>query len=74
MCGQINDWRELLTQIEVDVVHTAEKASFQIATNLDEAANNESWGIRDFYVFIAKCSDNCAQCTGPKGSDCKSIY
>lgn len=60
MCGQINDWRELLTQIEVDAAHTAEKASFHLTTNLDEAANNESWGIRDFYVFIAKCSDNCA--------------
>ncbi|KAM3137913.1 hypothetical protein pb186bvf_009994 [Paramecium bursaria] len=71
LCGQINDWRELLTQIEINAVHTADKALFHITTNLDEAANNESWGIRDFYVFIAKCADNCAQCTGPKGSDCK---
>ena len=44
-----------------------------VTTNLNEAANNESWGIRDFYLFYAACSSNCGKCTGPLPKDCTCI-
>lgn len=63
----------MFARIEFDFEHTGEQAKVEITTTLDEAANNESFGVRDLYVFYAACSDNCAECTGPKDADCKSI-
>ena len=44
-----------------------------ITSTLDEAPINESWGVRDFYLFYAACSPNCGKCTGPLPKDCTCI-
>lgn len=73
ICGSpVPDWRDFFTRIEVEAAHTGSKVDLKFLTTLDEAPNNESFGVRDFYLFIAKCSDNCDECTGPKPADCSS--
>jgi len=53
------------------VAHTRDIAEVRITSNLNEAADNESWGIRDFFLFTAGCSaTNCTTCTGPGDNDC----
>lgn len=63
----------MFARTEVDVDHTGDQAKIEFTTTLDEAPNNESFGLRDLYIFYASCANNCAECTGPKESDCKSI-
>lgn len=65
-----NTWRELFTRVEVDVVHTGDQATVLLTSTLDEAPINESWGVRDFFLFYAACSTNCGKCTGPLPKDC----
>lgn len=62
-----------MVRVEVDAAHTGNTASFELRAYLDEHPNNESVGYRDFYIFVAKCADNCGECTGPKPADCKCI-
>jgi hypothetical protein len=42
----------------------------QVTSNLNEPPNTESWGIRDLFLYIAKCAKDCGECTGPSASDC----
>jgi hypothetical protein len=39
--------------------------NIKIASNLDEDANNESWGVRDFFLFYSSCASACSECSGP---------
>lgn len=61
----------MFVRTEVDVDHTGDSSKIEFTSTLDEVVN-ESFGLRDFYIYYAACSDNCAECTGPKESDCKS--
>lgn len=48
-CGsQNNDWNEKKQYVEIILGHTADSFKFDITSNLDEDADNESWGFRDF--------------------------
>jgi hypothetical protein len=59
----------MVQSVETEVQHTG-PALVRITSNLNEAADNESWGVRDFFIYVAKCADNCAACSGPQASDC----
>lgn len=41
-----------------------------MTTTLDEDMANESWGVRQFYLWVAKCADNCEECTGAQPNEC----
>ena len=41
-----------------------------MTSDLNSDMDDESWGIRDFYVFIAKCDESCTKCNGPYNTDC----
>lgn len=72
LCGHVTaDWRELFVRVEVDVAHSKPDALVEITSNLNEAADNESWGVRDFFVYFASCAKDCGECTGPAPADCK---
>lgn len=70
ICGQASDWRELLVRVEVEVAHTKSDVLIEFTSTLNEAPENESWGIRDFFLYSAQCAKDCAECTGPKPADC----
>jgi hypothetical protein len=41
----------MAVNVEVEVNHTWPTADLVFTSNLNEAPDNESWGIRDFYVY-----------------------
>lgn len=41
-------YQDQLEQVKTDIPHSLANLVITMTTNLDEAANNESWGIRDF--------------------------
>lgn len=41
-----------------------------VQTSLNEAANNESWGINDFRVLVVPCPAGCVVCNGPWPQQC----
>jgi hypothetical protein len=53
----------MVMDLKIDVKHTGPTAIVLFTSNLNEAATNESWAIRDFQIFVEKCPDNCAACT-----------
>ena len=65
-----NSWNEWFFRVEVDAAHDRDTANIEITGTIDEAANNESWGVRDFFLYVAKCAKFCNRCNGPSPSDC----
>jgi len=51
LCGQGGDWNESIINLEVKVAHSAPEVSIEFSSTLNEAATNESWGIRDFHLL-----------------------
>ena len=43
-----------------------------MTSTLDEDFDNESWGIRDYFLFVGKCSKYCTSCKGPGVQECTS--
>jgi hypothetical protein len=41
-----------------------------MTSTLDEDPLNESWGVRDFQLFLGKCYRGCTACTGGSKADC----
>lgn len=71
LCGQQGDWREIFVRVEADLAHVGATALVEWSTTLDENKDNESFGLRDFHIFAAKCASFCAKCTGPSASQCQ---
>ena len=52
ICGQnYNEWNENIVDIDVTFNHIDSAAKVTITTTLDQAADDESWGVRDFQLF-----------------------
>ncbi|CAD8164368.1 unnamed protein product [Paramecium octaurelia] len=62
--------KTLFSRTELEVNHQANSVKIQVTTNLNEAFDEESFGVRDFYLYYQECPSFCNQCTGPNGSDC----
>ena len=41
-----------------------------MTSTLDDGLDEESWGIRDFFLFIGKCAKHCSACKGPGVQEC----
>lgn len=60
ICGSPHaDWREFFSRVEVEAAHTGASTAVSFTTTLDEHPNNESFGLRDFFLYIAKCAPSC---------------
>ncbi|CAD8187217.1 unnamed protein product [Paramecium octaurelia] len=60
ICG-IPDEDEVFSY-EVQMIHTNKFIFIIITSTLDQAANNESWGISDFKIEIMQCPKGCNYC------------
>jgi len=63
-------WKGIFVGVDAEVAHTKGVANVMISSDLDEAPENESFGVRDFFIYIAKCAKACSQCSGPTEADC----
>ena len=63
--------KDLFIRAEVEADHTGSEVEIAFTTTLRKSASQQSFGVRDFVLFISKCADNCDVCTGPTDADCK---
>ena len=68
----LNRYRDLFIGVEAEGGHSDEELNIQISSTLNEDAKNESWGVRDFFLFYTSCAKACAECSGPTEKDCLS--
>jgi hypothetical protein len=58
ICG-VKDWNDKVWDVEVTVPHWTDSATIMFTSSLDEDANNESWAIRDLYIYYEECKEDC---------------
>ncbi|CAD8181501.1 unnamed protein product [Paramecium octaurelia] len=73
LCGDqrtIASWYEVKEPITITMNHTSESLIFIMTTNLDEYADGESFGFRDFQLSIVRCPQGCLYCSDSDQSTC----
>ncbi|CAK58868.1 unnamed protein product (macronuclear) [Paramecium tetraurelia] len=61
LCGNI--WGEEILSITMSIPHVYQSILILMTSSLDEPTSNESWGFRDFQLFLSLCPSNCVTCT-----------
>lgn len=51
-----NGWPEKVVNVEFMVNHRNAAVKLDLTSTLNEGLDNESWGIRDFFLFAARCA------------------
>jgi hypothetical protein len=59
------NWAEKVVNVEFVVPHKGEVVNLKLTSTLDEGLDNESWGVRDFFLFAGKCYNFCRSSSGP---------
>ncbi|CAD8148344.1 unnamed protein product [Paramecium octaurelia] len=67
-------WYEVIEPITFQMNHSSETLMIIITTNLNEAADTESWGIRDFKLELVKCPSGCQYCSDGDYNNCNYWY
>ncbi|CAD8081397.1 unnamed protein product [Paramecium sonneborni] len=60
ICG--NQFNDFIVEFDYTFLHNSEILNFVMRDTLDENGYNESWGIRNFLIFIQKCPNSCIIC------------
>lgn len=61
-----------IEKLDLKFAHRNPTITIVILTNLNEAASNESWAIRDFTLYLEKCPKGCDTCKSDDVSECES--
>ncbi|CAK58875.1 unnamed protein product (macronuclear) [Paramecium tetraurelia] len=59
-CGKIQG--ETIQQISITKPHNFQSLFILMTSDIDETPSNESWGIRDFKLYIYPCPTGCQTC------------
>jgi hypothetical protein len=71
ICGAGKDnWHEKLYNVEILVPHNSPSALFILTSTLNEGADNEAWGFRDFHLSYLPCPGDCGICSEPDPRTC----
>ncbi|CAD8200579.1 unnamed protein product [Paramecium octaurelia] len=72
ICGNTNEknYKTVFQRIDVIVDHTGNNMVVSFTSTLDQASEDESFGVRDLNIFYLPCADGCEECQGPSISDC----
>ncbi|CAD8169663.1 unnamed protein product [Paramecium pentaurelia] len=64
ICGQPGSNRkDQIHQIEIEFDHTGLTSFIQLTSNLNDSAHDESWGFRNFRIYIYECPPQCYVCS-----------
>lgn len=65
-------YKEMMEVINIEInPHTAATLTIQMVDNLDQTLDDESWGIKDFKVYIVNsCTDGCLTCDAATPAIC----
>lgn len=69
ICG-FTGYKDLFIAVDAEGGHSDDELDIKISATINEDANNESWGIRDFFIYYTACAKSCNECSGPKLTDC----
>ncbi|KAL4487128.1 hypothetical protein ABPG72_001580 [Tetrahymena utriculariae] len=61
ICG-LSEYKDKKDQVQKTISHNTPTVEVIISSALDETPYNESFGIRDLYILLEACIDNCQQC------------
>ncbi|CAD8114329.1 unnamed protein product [Paramecium sonneborni] len=60
-CGQ--GWADEIQQLTITQPHVFQSVLILITTNLDSWPDDESWGFRDFKLYLDLCPPGCLSCS-----------
>lgn len=69
LCG-VGGWKDAIVDIDVTVLNSDTAVEVEFRTTLDQGAGDESWGVRDFYLYLGHCAEGCFDCVGNRKQDC----
>ncbi|CAD8089306.1 unnamed protein product [Paramecium primaurelia] len=61
LCGQ-SSYGEIIEQISITKPHNYQSLFILMTSDLDQGSTNESWGIRNFKLYIYPCPSGCQTC------------
>ncbi|KAL4466277.1 hypothetical protein ABPG73_005198 [Tetrahymena malaccensis] len=61
ICG-LKEYKDKIELINQSINHSSQTIEVIITSALDESPYNESFGIRNLYILLEACIDNCQQC------------
>ncbi|CAD8148553.1 unnamed protein product [Paramecium pentaurelia] len=64
------DGTEKIINVNFESPHNYGAALVKWTATTKKSSKQASWGIRQFQLYVAQCSSNCATCTGPSAEDC----
>jgi len=67
LCGQGSDWNEEVVNLKLEAEHTGLSVTIEFTTNLNENAQDESWGVRDFALFVSDAPPPATEFEVPEG-------
>ncbi|CAK61100.1 unnamed protein product (macronuclear) [Paramecium tetraurelia] len=73
LCGaqQTNPgYGEKIVSIEIIQKHSSPSLTIQFTTSLKNDPDEQSWGVRDFFLFAAQCTKFCDECIGTAENEC----
>ncbi|CAK72298.1 unnamed protein product (macronuclear) [Paramecium tetraurelia] len=74
ICDKISpggvDGTEKIINVNFETPHNYGAALVKWTSTIKKSSKQASWGIRQFQLYVAQCSSNCATCTGPSVEDC----
>ncbi|CAD8118939.1 unnamed protein product [Paramecium sonneborni] len=73
LCGakQTNSgYGEKIVSIEIIQKHSSPTLIISFSSSLKNDPDEQSWGIRDFFLFAAQCTKFCDECVGTAENEC----
>ena len=58
--------------IDITFDHSNVDATIVIASTLDQVANDESWGVKNFRIGLSLCPKECDICSANTLTTCKN--
>ena len=58
--------------VTVEFAHNQPTMLLTFETDLNQPANDESWGISDFQLTVFPCDPLCSSCSGPATNQCQT--
>ncbi|CAD8107342.1 unnamed protein product [Paramecium primaurelia] len=71
ICGNSNQkYKTDFQRIDTIIDHTGNNMLINFTSTLDQGSDDESFGLRDLFIYYLPCADRCNECHGPTISDC----
>ncbi|CAD8106310.1 unnamed protein product [Paramecium primaurelia] len=77
LCGVKSNnpgYGEKIVAIEVIQKHSEPTLKISFSSSLSKDLNQQSWGIRDFFLFAAQCTKFCDECVGNAENECTKCH